>query len=195
MNGCPFSVRRSMLQETLAKRILTRPQELQKRPRPMTEFAGLAHLFRFQHNMLALATEGYTERHWRFQPELGGNPAYWLLGHITVYRLRIRQLLGETVDLPEAWREQFDRGTSPSQETAMVPAPEVLQESFRASGEALGNLLCTLTQEQAQADLGKKLPDGSTTLGGAAHFLYLHESLHLGHLQYLRRIQGLAGIR
>jgi uncharacterized damage-inducible protein DinB len=35
------------------------------------------------------------------------------------------------------------------------------------------------------------MPDGSDTVAGVLHFLYFHETYHLGQLGLLRRMNGL----
>ena len=43
------------------------------------------------------------------------------------------------------------------------------------------------------ADFRRKFPDGSATIAGGTHFLYLHETYHLGQLGLIRRQSGKSG--
>ena len=47
-----------------------------------------------------------------------------------------------------------------------------------------------LVPEHLAKPLGRALPDGSDTLGGAIRFLVWHEAYHLGQLGMLRRLAG-----
>src|SRR5262249_29431796 len=72
-------------------------------------------------------------------------------------------------------------------------APALLREAFLKNGALLRERLAALTAEQADAP-HRPAPDGAGTAGGAAHFLHLHQTYHLGQLGLLRRVGGRKGV-
>jgi len=157
----------------------------------MNAFSTLARMYRFNYVFLETAVKEFTDADWIARPERGGNPAHWILGHLVHCRRSILELLGEEAD-SASLAGAYGRGSVP--EAAFSPSTSALREEIKSSGKRIAALLAEWTEEAAGADLGREMPDGSSTVGGAVNFLYTHETLHLGQLQYLGRTLGKAGI-
>lgn len=154
--------------------------------------ADLARRFRFNERLLAVETEGFTKADWDAPAgERGGNAARWILAHVTHYRRRFARRLGE--DGPEdAWERAVARGTKAAS-VDELPDPADLAALFATAGEALGRRLTATSAEGAARDAGEAAPDGGRTVKDAAHFLYFHETYHLGQIGLIRRLRGRAG--
>lgn len=151
---------------------------------------ALGKRIRFNNHLLTLATEGFGESHWSFRPETGGSSALWILGHLASSRRVMRRLAGDAVEESD-WEKFFRRGTRPEDAT-YPPTDEFVQEFF-SSGEALAGHLATLPEDVASGASPIEFPDGSKTVEEALHFLYFHETYHLGQVGLLRRLAGLDG--
>lgn len=158
----------------------------------MTPLAALGTRLRFNENVLEAATKDFTEEDWLRRLESGTSHALWLCGHVAVMRRGFLRALGKEL-ASVAWEPAFGRGSQPGDGLAGI-TPQALKEDFRATGEALAARLADMSDEEAQRPYPRKLPDGSTTLEGAAHFFYWHETYHLGQLGILRRACGKPGI-
>ena len=153
---------------------------------------ALADRFRFNEQLLAVATEGFAADDWSRAPsEQGGNTAHWILGHVALARRGLLRKLGVEVPV-EAWEDHFQRGGTPDA-AAAYPAPAELIADLAANGERLSERLPSLSEVERGAEWGTAFPDGSTTVAGGAHFLYFHETYHLGQIGLLRRICGKPG--
>jgi uncharacterized damage-inducible protein DinB len=92
----------------------------------------------------------------------------------------------------EDWEAAFGRGSSPAQVPGNID-PRMLVQAFRSAQQALAGHWETLTGADLARPLGRTLPDGSDTLGGAVRFLAWHEAYHLGQVGFMRRLAGRAG--
>jgi len=155
--------------------------------------AALARRFRFNEQLLKVATEGFGPEDWARPPApSGGNCAHWILGHVTQSRRMALRRLG--VELArEPWEELVGMHSKPVG-TAGFPPVAALQGEFSARGAELARLLAELGQGEAEAAWGgKPFPDGSRSVNDVLHFLYFHETYHLGQIGLLRRIAGKPG--
>jgi hypothetical protein len=162
----------------------------------------LARLFAFNNGFLDALTRDFTPDDWRFHHVEGGNPAWWILGHLVASRRTLLRGAGVEVEKAE-WEAAFARGSRPGEPgdgpsgdgPSGGQSPEALREDFHAGGRLLEERLTKVTPEEISRPFGRKFSDGSDTLGGAAHFLFLHECYHLGQLGLIRRMVGKPGIR
>ena len=153
--------------------------------------APLAQRFAFNDRFLDMLVEGFDDRDWLVRGG-EGNHSQWLLGHLACTRrwaLREFALPGTE---EQAWERHFGMGTTPTPASDDI-APALLREAYLKSGEALRTWMASLGPEQAELPF-KPFPDGSKTVGGALHFLYFHETYHLGQVGLLRRIAGKKGV-
>ena len=154
--------------------------------------AALADRFRFNENVLGMTSEDFEEGDWAASAgPKGGNTAHWILGHVaSTRRYLLRKLGGSCAE--DEWEQDFGAGAKPG-ENSGYPAPGELVQDILASGEKLGARMAAMSDEECRTEWGAAFPDGGTTLGDGAHFLYFHECYHLGQLGLLRRINGRPG--
>jgi uncharacterized damage-inducible protein DinB len=154
--------------------------------------AGLGRRYAFNERVLAAASEGFSDADWARAPgPHGGNCAHWLLAHLVRTRRELLRALGEEA-AREAWEGGYGRGSA-SVLHAETPAPAALAGEFARQGARLAERLATLSPEHADRPFLYPLPDGGRSLADGAHFLYFHETYHLGQIGLLRRIAGKAG--
>lgn len=154
---------------------------------------ALANRFRFNDTAVDAAVGDFGFSDWRHRPEQGGNSAVWILGHMARYRRMLARKVG--AELPEEkWEEEFAIG-KPCRDAAVYPPAADLLREFHATGAILAERLEEVDPAAAAAPFGRKFGDGSEDIGGSSHYLHAHECLHLGQLQYIRRMRGLPGKR
>lgn len=132
----------------------------------------------------------FTDADWRVTDPTGHDPR-WIVGHLAATRRRLLAMVGRE-PAPEPWEAYFGRGTTP----AGVPAgqdPRVLVQALHDAHRILAGGWDAVGPELLERPLGRTLPDGSETVGGALGFLAWHESYHLGQLGLLRRLAGRPG--
>ncbi len=133
----------------------------------------------------------FTDDDWAVRDAAGHDPR-WILGHLAAVRTRVTAMMGLPA-IPAPWATAFGRGTSPADLPADLDMREIIA-AFHAAGEAIGGGWEGLTGEALAAPLGRTLPDGSDTVGGALRFLAWHEAYHLGQLGIFRRLAGKPGL-
>ena len=133
----------------------------------------------------------FTDADWQVKDATGHDPR-WLVGHLASMRYRLLDLTG--LPQPRApWEAQFGRGKSAADLDPDLDLGAVIA-AFHASQPLLDGRWDVLTAEALAAPLGRTLPNGTDTLGGAIQFHAWHEAYHLGQLGLLRRLAGKAGI-
>ncbi len=105
--------------------------------------------------------------------------AYWMLGHITVYRWRILRDIGGRDTQPD-WAEQFLIGTPCP--TKLNPDPSDVLDSMHAAGPLLSERMVQLSPEELARESGKPIRSGDTTVEGMLQFIIFHEGYHLGQM-------------
>ena len=170
------------------------PAESERRAtigRMTSSLAELANRYRFNEGLLQMATGGFADAMWTHEPEGGGNTAHWILGHVTFARRGALRMAG--ADLPvEPWEEAFGKGATPGSGED-YPSIRELTEMFGSAGDRISEHFAAMTDEAAAAPSPREFPDGSNTVGDAMHFMYFHETYHLGQIGYIRRLEGLPG--
>jgi hypothetical protein len=158
----------------------------------MTPMEALAARFRFNEKFLERAVKDFTQLDWILRIDGSSSHAWWLLGHLAVSRRVFLRALG--VARPEAdWEQRFAKGSRP-EDGPGLPSPQVIEADLHDSGGILEECLKSFSALDAGAPFTRKLPDGSSTKEGAAHFYLWHETYHLGQLGILRRACGKPGI-
>jgi hypothetical protein len=157
----------------------------------MKSLESLASRFRFNEKAIGATLADFTESDWTHRIHGSTSHAFWLLGHIAASRRGL--LRGCGVEKAKAtWEASFVRGTHPGAKDGVTP--DALVADIAESGDALAARFAAITPEQAEAPYARTFPDGSSTVEGAAHFLFWHETYHLGQLGLLRRACGKAGL-
>ena len=157
----------------------------------LPEVAPLAHQYAVGARFLTLLVGDFTGADWLTR-DATGHDARWIVGHLAVTRDRCVGMMG----LPPrsaAWHQAVLRGTRPEAVPAEVAAPD-LAAAFHAAHQLMAARWETLTAAELAAPLGRTLPDGSDTVGGALRFLAWHEAYHCGQLGLIRRLVGKPGI-
>lgn len=158
----------------------------------MSSLSELAPRVRFNEQLLGAVTQGMPDAGWATRPPGGGNDAHWILGHLVASRRLMARLAGAAVT-EDPWEAAFGRGATPADDAGAYPPVGELSAAFVAAGEAISERFPALTAAEAAAPSPRPFPDGSDTIEGALHFLYFHETYHLGQLGLLRRMNGLEG--
>jgi uncharacterized damage-inducible protein DinB len=154
------------------------------------ELVGSAKAYAVGARCLDQLVGDFTDSDWQVTDSVGHSPR-WIVGHLAVYRRRVLAMAGLAPE-KEPWEASFLQGTSP----AGVPAdldPRMLVQAFHAAQNELAGRWDALTPEDLAKPLGRTLPDGSTTVGGAICFMVWHEAYHLGQLGFMRRLAGKPG--
>jgi len=151
----------------------------------------VALIFKLNNEMVVRCLDGLTDEEcWR-QPEGGGNPVLWLVGHTTISRVHLLARLGHKYD--HGLGELFDRGAH-LQERSAYPSRADIEAAWQTTRGHMRDTFASLTDERlAQAPPGRPLP-GVTNLSGLIAFLAFHESYHVGQMGYLRRMWGHSGV-
>ena len=151
----------------------------------------LADGFRLNDQVMEMVTKDFDAADWFRRPEAGGNHAVWLLGHLAGSRRYLLRLVGVELE-PPSWLDMFRIGGELAADDA-YPAPAELLGDLKMVGAQLADRLAALSPQETEAELEQAMPNGSKTRAGAAHFLYWHETYHLGQLGYIRRMCGRPG--
>lgn len=157
----------------------------------LPELMPLAHLYAHGDRALSALVGDFTEGDWRVK-DAAGHDSRWILGHLAAVRLRLVGMLGGET-LSANWMADFGRGTSAEDMPADLD-PEVLLEAFHSAHANAAELWEHVDADRLVLPLGRTLPDGSDTLGGAIRFLLWHEAYHLGQLGLMRRLAGKPGL-
>lgn len=152
----------------------------------------LSRRYAFQTRLVELVVSDFDADAWSFTPREGGNHATWLITHMASSRRSVARSLG--ADLPKAaWEGLAGFKAELQPASAFPPAVEIL-EDFKSTGSTICQRLAEATPEVLDGSLDHPLPDGTTRVGDAAGFFYMHEAYHLGQIGYLRRLMGKVGM-
>ena len=151
----------------------------------------VALIFKLNNEMVVRSLAGLTDEEcWR-QPEGGGNPIMWLVGHATISRAHLLARLGHEYD--HGLGTFFDRGARP-QASSAYPSRAAIEAAWQETRGRMRDAFSALTDERLSAvPSGNPLP-GVTNIAGGIAFLAFHESYHVGQMGYLRRMLGHPGV-
>jgi hypothetical protein len=154
------------------------------------ELVATAHTYAVGDRFFEGLVGDFSDADWRVTDAVGHDPR-WIAGHLAVCRRRVQAMLGlPLADAP--WEALFGRGTRPADLPADLD-PQVALRAFLDSSPVLAGHWDQVTGADLGKPLGRTLPDGSDTIGGAIRFLAWHEAYHLGQLGLLRRLAGKPG--
>jgi uncharacterized damage-inducible protein DinB len=141
-------------------------------------------------HLVQKALEGLTEESaWKHPGD--GNPIYWIVGHVAIYRHSLASALGVGQELP--WAAAFKRLSQPDP-NAKGPSLAEIQAAMVAALGPLTARFAELTDEELAAPAPFKLPTPDPTLRGAIAFFGYHETYHMGQVAYVKKWLGFPGI-
>jgi len=151
---------------------------------------NLALQFRLVYQMVAANVEGMTPEQSVAQPEVGGNCANWVLGHLTNVQNGVMGLIGE----PAVWESDqlAQAGWDPITSRANAIDWDTLRDRFLGSRERCLSAISRLSEQS----LSEQVPQpfgGTTSRGELLGILSFHQAYHSGQLAIARRIAGLEG--
>lgn len=150
--------------------------------------APLVPMFQTHNHLVAQFAERLSNDQWLARIGDASN-AYWILGHLVGPRFSLLNALGDSADPPHWCRPAFAQGAEPP--TRIDPPVADLLAAFNDAGQRLIARLPDVPPERLQADAGRELPNGQSSVEGLVYFLYFHEAYHLGQIALLLRAQGL----
>jgi len=112
----------------------------------------------------------------------------WVLGHLADNRDQVLALLGEESVLGEE-AARYRRGSDPvgGDGPGVVPLERLLAV-LKEGQERISAALPALTEEAAQEE--QVVGERRTTLGERLHFIYFHDTYHVGQTELLRGMAG-----
>jgi hypothetical protein len=116
-----------------------------------------------------------------------GNSFCWLVGHVTVYRFFVAQLLGIKSNFASA--SLFEYGAEPGDPTSYPPLEQIVSEWENITAKMLAGLV-EVSEEVLASETTVDIPGVERTVGSLVCFLQLHESYHIGQLAYINRLHG-----
>ncbi|MDQ0999818.1 hypothetical protein QFZ28_000218 [Neobacillus niacini] len=118
------------------------------------------------------------------QPKGFNNNIHWHVGHVlTATESLLFGFPKSSTNLPVSYMELFARGTKPADWQGDVPSVAVLVSQLK---DQLNRM-----KEIPVESLSVKLKEpflGQETFGELVNFVLLHENLHLGHIQAMKRV-------
>jgi hypothetical protein len=144
-------------------------------------------IFKLNNGLVTRSLDGLPDEHvWR-QPDGGGNPIGWILGHATASRATLLGRLGHPFDL--AWAARFSRGSGLEPEAA-YPARAAIEAAWNETHGRLRDAFAALTEARlGEPPQGPPLP-GVKSLADQVAFYAFHESYHVGQIAYVRKLLG-----
>ncbi len=147
----------------------------------------LRKLYQLNHYTVKSNTDGVSQQDSLLQPEPAGNYMNWVLGHITVTRNSILELLGQ----PPVLKDDANRYARGSEALKADNNPEPFDKilsAFHRSQEMIDSALAKLDN----SDLNRTVADDET-LGHKLALFHFHEAYHCGQVGLLRRLCGKPG--
>ncbi len=130
------------------------------------------------------------------QPLPGMNHAAWILGHLSMPRLWMKDLLKLDVTVPPTWIEKFNMGTMPITDRAFYPSKAELIAAVEETYLALAAGLQHLTEaDLAQENPNERMRPMMPTAGDLIISLVTsHQAFHQGQLSAWRRAMGMPSV-
>lgn len=112
------------------------------------------------------------------------NNLHWQFGHVVaLMETELVRLLGKNDDVEKRFKEYFSTGTSPDDFDDATPSIDEIKTLLDLQQEEYGKL----TEESLNENLAEPFM-GMKTSYELAGFLILHESLHAGKIQEMKRL-------
>ncbi len=153
---------------------------------------SLLYQFNISDFVVRKITEGMSHETSMVQPQVAGNCANWVMGHIVLSRLSGIEMLGGEPPYPKEKFERYKQGTSPLTDDAdAIPFAE-LMTCYRDTHAVLMDSLQSATEDQLQAAAPfSPTNNPDDTIGSLLAGLVYHEAYHVGQIALQRRVAGL----
>jgi hypothetical protein len=152
--------------------------------------------YRFNLFFARKAVEDLTDEQMCQQPKPGMNHAAWVIGHLSMERIFLKNLLHIDKPAPEGWEGLFMPGSTPVAEVGKYPPKAELLARLEETHAAVEEAFMKLTD----ADLEKETPNermrkifptvGDVVVG----LMTAHGGFHIGQLSAWRRAMGLKSV-
>jgi uncharacterized damage-inducible protein DinB len=144
--------------------------------------AGSAQLFETSRHYLRQSVKGLDGS--QLRERVGkANSILWTLGHITVGRLRLLTMLGESVDIP--WTKVVGRGAD--EVTDALPDVTDVFARWDDAARRLADRLERLSEDELLAPARYRLPGSDGTMLGTINYFAFHEAYHTGQVAVIRK--------
>ena len=149
--------------------------------------------FRFNMNFAKRLASDIPEEKMALQPVPNMNHAAWILGHLSMMRVWLKDILKLDAAVPADWLEKFNPGSKPIADRAAYPSKAellaALDDTQRHIEAALGRLTdADLAIPTAHERMRKVFPSTGDMLVG---MLTSHQAFHVGQLSAWRRAIGM----
>ena len=139
--------------------------------------------------LVKLQTEGLSHADSLVQTPYNINCLNWVVGHITVNRDNVLELLGLKRLLSEAQTKRYQRDSEPIKaEDPGILQLETLLETLSLGQEKLDAAISALSEQE----LAKEIQVGQVkmTVGERLFGFYFHDTYHTGQTDLLRQVAG-----
>ena len=141
-------------------------------------------------NQLLHFLKGFDEELAFHFPDGGGNPLFWILGHILTERVEaIVEVAGADAPAGVPDLSQYVTGTTPNPETSLTYAE--LKALIPVTWEAQLAAIKAIQESDLDSRTWGTLLGEPATLGQQLLTYSLHEMYHIGQISLLRRVLGL----
>lgn len=140
-------------------------------------------------NVIKMQTEGLTHEDSLIQAPYNINCLNWVLGHILEGRDRLLMTLGAEPLMTEAERNRYARESEPVREDgAGVIRLERMLEMLEQGQERLAAAIASIPPKDWQKEI--QVGQRQITLSQRVHFIYFHDTYHVGQTDLLRQLAG-----
>ena len=142
------------------------------------------------------AVEDLTDEQMCQQPKPGMNHAAWVLGHLVMERIFLKDLLKIEQGAPEGWEALFTTKSVPMAEVGKYPKKEELIARLDETHALVEAAFLKTTDEQLDKEtphegLRKRFPKVGDVIVG---LMTAHSGFHVGQLSAWRRAMGLKSV-
>jgi hypothetical protein len=133
--------------------------------------------------------ESFTDAEMFVRPCPGANHATWQVGQFTTAEVHmIGALAGDIYPaLPPGYDEKFKPETAKIDDPAKFPSKKELLDHFKAVRQATVQWVKTLSDEQLNKPLDEKWHRFAKTVGDMLIMQGMHNAMHIGQIQVIRR--------
>ena len=153
---------------------------------PVPRAENMITMLKTNASVIKMQLDDLTDAHLLLQPDMRGNCANWVLGHIVDNRSSIIYRMTGEYFWSDNDRALYKFDSDPITST---DDPHLSMERLLADYEATGKIILDLLENITDARLDEMFNERST-LNQSVHWLIWHESYHMGQFEYLRQLTG-----